>query len=184
MSKIRAVLFRWQTVEIYKPDGEVRRVKAMIPHQRFAALCDRQFADCEDYALAPTEDVSNKSRAHLFASISTAWKNLPEEDRRFPTPDHYRKWALVQVGHCTESDFVLETEKDAKAMAIGLRKADEYAIIIRRGNVVKFCTAKSIASNAIKHDEFQKVKTAVLDLVSSMARTDSKTLENEAGKAA
>lgn len=156
----------------------------MVPHGRFAQLCQRQYVVGDDYALGPVDEVSGKSRAHLFAALKDAWGNLPHEEKRFPTPEHFRKWLCFQVGHCTETDFVLDTVKDAQRTALALRKADEYAIIIRRGNVVKFCTAKSLAGTAIKGQEFQVVKTKILDLASSMARTSREALEQHAGQAA
>lgn len=168
---MRPVLFVW--------DGD-----AMVPLPRFKTMCDRQFVVHSEYALAPVENVSGKSRAHLFAVIRETWGNLPDSDKRFPHPENMRAWVLVQVGHCTETDYVLETEKDAKATALALRKADQYAVIIRRGNIVKFCAAKSIASNAIKHEEFQAVKTRVMDLLATMVGVKRGELAKAAGRAA
>lgn len=168
---MRTALFVW--------DGD-----AMVPLPRFKTLCDRQFVVHEEYALAPVENVSVKSRAHLFAAIKDAWDNLLDDDKRFPHPETLRKWALVQVGHCTETDFVLDTERDARATALALRKADEYAVIIRRGKIVKFCTAKSIASNVVKHEEFQAVKTRVMDLLATMIDVNRSDLAKSAGRSA
>lgn len=169
--KIRPVMYTWS-------DDEV-----MVPVPRFLPLCRRQFAAHEDYALGIIENVSGKSRAHLFAAIKDSWDNLPGDGNRFPTPEHFRKWLLVRVGHCTETNYVMDTPKDAARMARALRAADEYAIIVVRENTVLFATAKSIASTAIKHEEFQKVKTAVLDLASSMTGISRGALAKEAGRA-
>ena len=156
----------------------------MVPHERFAQLCERQFVEGQDYALTVIEEVSGKSRAHLFAVIRDTWMSLPENDKRFPSSEHLRKWALVQVGHSTETDFVLDTVRDAKATALALRKADEYAIIILSGKVVKLCTAKSLSGPDAKHEKFQEVKTKVMDLLASLTGVDAATLSSNAGTSA
>lgn len=174
---LRPVMFRWKEADICVEGGEVRRVPVMVPHQRFAQLCKRQYTFGEDYALGPVEGVPSRSRAHFFAAVRDAWDNLPEENRRWPTAEHFRKWLLVQVGWRNESTHPLETVKDAQAMAVALRADDEFAVIVRKGSTVWFATAKSIATNAIKKDEWGPVKEAALDLAASLARTTRPELE-------
>lgn len=184
--KLRPVLFRWREVDVCLEGGEVRRAKVMVPHNRFAPLCARQFAVDEDYALGPADnEVSERSRKHFFAALGDSWNSLPlEVAKRYPTPEHFRKWVLVQVNHCTVVESAFETVADAKAHAIGLRRVDEYAVIGRVGSTVVCKIAKSIARSAIKGPEFQRVKNEALDFAASMIGVSRQSLEANAGTAA
>lgn len=176
--KIRPVMFRWQQVDICAEGGEVRRMKVMVPHQRFGPLSERQYEVDEDYALGPVENVSTKSRGHMFAAIKEAWDSLPYDlVERFPSPEHLRKWSLIQAGHCVRAEYALDTAKDAKKMAIGLRKVDAYAQIVVRGTVVAHSTAKSISPAAIKADQFKTVKDAALNHIAELIGTTKAELE-------
>lgn len=186
MTAMRPVLFRWSEVELVVDGGEVRRVKAMVPHARFSALCSRQFALQEDYPLGPVEGVPSRSRGGFFAAIKDAWNNLPEDDERFPTPEHLRKRALVGAGWATHAQYVMDTPKDAKNMARALRRSDEYAVIKVSAGTVDLWTAKSISAGTpgLTRESFQEIKTKALDWVATLARTTRKELEENAGRAA
>lgn len=182
--KIRPVLFRYHEVDVQGEGGEVRRLWAMIPHARFNALCKRQFEKNGDYALGPVEGVPSKSRAAFFASISEAWKNLDENDERFPSKDYLRYAALIRAGWATHSQTVMDTPKDARKFAIEMRKQAEYAIITVKDCVVDVWVAKSIATGQIHGDEWKAVMQRALDWVATLARTTRKELEQNAGKSA
>lgn len=183
--KLRPVQFRWHKVDVVLDDGEVRRAWAMVPHSRFSTLCKRQFEPGEDYALGPVDGVPERSRRHFFAALDDSWGSLPSEvGKRYPTFEHFRKWLLVQVGHCTVVENAYETVADAKQAALSLRAVDEYAVIARVGTTVVCKIAKSVSPKQIKGAEFQKVKTAALDLASSMVGVSRETLEANAGQAA
>lgn len=179
--QIRPVIFKW--------DGD-----HMVPHPRFASLCNRQFVVEELYTLGVVDRRSTATHNHFFACVGDAWSNLNEHDsKRFPHPDHLRKWALIHVGHCTQTDYPMDTPADARKMAAAVRKADEYAVITipkdpendRGGTVVKVFAAKSIARAAVPDNKaFQAIKTAVLDLIAGMANTTRVELEKHAGKSA
>lgn len=183
--KLRPALFRFSEADVILPDGECLRRLVMVPHRRFAELCKRQFETGEDYALGPVDNVSGRSRAHLFASLHDTWDNLPDAvAKNFPAFEHFRHWILVQVNHCTVNESVFDTVKDAKAHAVALRKVDEYAVISRSGTVVVCKIAKSIAGTAIKGAEFQKVKTDALDFAAAMIGTTAAALVANAGRSA
>ena len=152
-------------------------MKAMVPEPRFKALCERQFAGDETYALGPVEEVSSGSRGHFFASLKESWNSLPEEDTRFPSIEHLRKRALVQAGWAKHAEYVMDTPKDAKNMARALRNADEYAVIKVSGSVVDIWTAKSIAAGQISGEEFQVVKTKALDWIAALTGATRTELE-------
>ena len=184
MSKLRPVLYRYHEVDVQGEGGEVRRVWAMIPHARFNALCKRQFVGNEDYALGPVEGVPTKSRAAFFACIGEAWDQLADDNQRYPSKEHLRHVALVKAGWATHSQTVMETPKDARLFAIGMRKASEYAVIVVKGCVVDVWVAKSIATGQIHGDKWKEIMGKALDWVATLARTTRAELEANAGRAA
>lgn len=169
--RIRPVQFEWTDDEVMKP----------LP--RFQSLCARQFVIGEVYSLDPTEEVSQHDRGGLFAAVKSGWKTLAEEwDGKFPTTEHLRKWALIEVGYCTQDEYTLKNEEDAKVMTKALRRQDEFCRIAIHGDTVIVRNAKSIANNAIKSKEFKALKKQVLDLVGSMCNSTAADLDRE-GKA-
>lgn len=78
----------------------------------------------------------------------------------------------------------METKADAIALAVAIRKRDEYAVIVVRGNVVRVFDALSQSVPEMHDAEFKESAKAVLDLVSSMARTTPSELKKNAGRSA
>ncbi len=115
-----------------------------------------------------------------FAAIRDAWDNLPEEDAgRFPSPEHLRAWALVETGFCTQTDYVMNTEKDARRLAADLRRMNPYSILRVSGNVVRHFEPESQAVASANKERFAAQTKAVLDLCASMARTTPAQLKRE-----
>lgn len=183
---MKPVMFRYVEADVCVEGGEVRRMKVMVPHRRFAALCGRQFVVDDDYALGPVDGIPSRSRAPLFIAAKEAWNNLPEDDNRFPSDEHLRKKALVHAGWAYHHQAPFDTVEDAKAHAIGLRKVDEYAVIVRKGCVVDCWVAKSIANGTpgLTKEKFQEIKTKALDWIATLARTTRAELEANAGRSA
>lgn len=179
--KIRPAMMVWTEVDICLDGGEVRRVRVMIPQGRFTAMCERQFDLNGAYALGPVDGVGGTSRAPLFIESEKAWENLPEEDTRFPSPEHIRHMALVKAGWAHHTQAIMDTPKDAKDHAKGLRKVAEYAVIVVKGCVVDCWIPKSIASGQITGAEWKVVKPKALDWIATLARTTRKELEENAG---
>lgn len=125
------------------------------------------------------------SHRGYFAQVKEAWKNLSEEfDGQFPSAEYLRAWALVETGYATESKFVMDTAKDAKQLAIALRKTSPMAVIRVSGNVVMYWEAESQEVASMKKERFAASSKAVLELLSSMARTTPTELRKNAGRAA
>lgn len=173
---IRPVMFSWHQVDVCVDGGEVRRSWAMIPQPRFLPLCKRQYADGEEYALGPVENVPHGSRGGFFVQVRETWNSLPEDDERYPTQEHLRKRALVAAGWASHAQYVMETPKDARQMAQALRRADEYAVIKMGGNVVEVWTAKSIAGGQITAEEWKDVKPRALAFLARLTGTTTKAL--------
>lgn len=166
----RPVLFTW--------DGDV-----MIPLPRFKELCNRQFAVHEEYPLQIVEQRSQASHNHYFVALAEAHQNLAEEYAdRFPTPEHLRAWALVQTGHCTETDIVCDSPAEARKLASSIRRWNPYSVIRTSGNVVKVFEPKSQSRVEMKKEEFEASKADVLSLVAGMARTTPAELKKNAGR--
>ena len=167
--RVRAVPFKW--------DGD-----AMIPHPRLRELCNRQYAVGEQYILAVPQYPTPATRNHYFASLHDAWMNLPENDKRFPTEEHFRKYLLIKAGFASENTVVCDTPRDAKNLAATVRAHDGFAVITVSGNVVKIYSAKSQSAVAMSKEEFQASKTAVLDLAAELIGTTRTELIKQAGK--
>lgn len=154
-----------------------------VPLPRFKRLCDEQFEVHEEYPLIVSEERSMSHHRGYFASVREAWKNLAEEyGTRFPSPDHLRAWALVECGYATETDYVMDSAKDARKLALALRKMSPLAVIQISGNVVKHFEAESQSVPAMKKERFDASSRDVLQLVASMARTTPTELKKNAGR--
>jgi hypothetical protein len=170
--RIRPVLFVWT--------GE-----HMVPLPRFQRLCDQQFEVNAEYPLIISEERSMSQHRGYFAAIKEGFNNLAEEYANgYPSPEHLRAAALVEAGYCTETNFVMDTPKDAKTLGVTLRKLSPLSIIRISGNVVKHFEAESQSVSAMKKERFEASCRAVLEIVASMARSTPAELKKNAGKAA
>lgn len=167
----RVYRFMWRD-GAFVPDGA-----------RLANWCDEQFGEGEIVTFERHEERSTASHNHYFASIKTAWDNLPETDERFPTPEALRKWALIRSGHCTENSIVCDTPEQAQLVASFMGNS-EGTIIVVRANIVKKYTAKSQSVKMMNKDEFQRSKVDVLDTIAELIAVKRKKLEDNAGRAA
>lgn len=159
----------------------VWRDGALIPEPRFARWCDEQFGEGEVIQLERHEDRSTNSHNHYFASIKTAWENLPDIDvaERFPTPEALRKWALIRSGYATESSVVCDSPEQAHVIAAFMGKREGEVIVIR-DNIIKKYVAKSQSYANMDKDEFQKSKVEVLDTIAELLNVTRKRLEQTA----
>jgi hypothetical protein len=172
---LRPVLFKW--------DDDV-----MIPEPRLLALCRRQFVVDQTYPLEVVQPRNMASHRGYFASLHEAWLNLAEEHtERFKTSEHLRAWALVTTGWCKETDYPCDSIEEAMFVAKIIRARSAYAIIGRKGNVVKVFDPRSQAvygPDAMSAEDFKVSKQQVLDLVATMARTTRGELNRNAGRSA
>lgn len=184
---MRPAMFRWSQVDVCAEGGEVRRVTVMVPHQRFAALCKRQYAVDEDYALGPADAIPGRSRAPLFIGVREAWNNLPAENTEYPHWEHLRAAALIKgAGWAHHSQHVMETPNDARTFAKALRKLEEFAVIKWSGKTVDVWVAKSISSGTpgLTKEKYREIQTMALDWVAALVNTTRAELEANAGRAA
>jgi len=153
----------------------------LVPEPRFARWCEEQFGEGEVIQLERHEDRSDSTHRHYFASIKTAWENLPDVEvrDRFPTPEALRKWALIRSGYCTESSIVCDTPEQAAVVAAFMGKR-EGEIIVVRDNVIKKFVAKSQSYRDMDKKDFQESKTLVLDTIAELIAVTRKRLEQAA----
>lgn len=168
-----------------RPIVFVRVDNHMVPLPRFQRVFDEQYAINEEYPLIVNEERSMSRHRGYFASVNEAYKNLAEEYANgYPSVDHLRSSALIESGYCTESTYVMDSPEEAKRLGVMLRRLSPLAIIRIRGNVVKHFEAKSQSVASMGKEEFEASCKAVLEIVSSMARTTPADLKKNAGRAA
>ncbi len=151
---------------------------SFVPAGKYwAKKADEIFVVGEVYPIEVREDRSQKSQAHYFSSVKSAWDNLPEEVAdRFPTPEHLRKWALIRAGYRDERSLVCSSKAEALRLASFLRPMDDFAVVVVREAVVMVFTAKSQSYRSMNREEFQKSKVAVLDILAQAIGTTTKQL--------
>jgi len=143
--------------------------------------CDEHYVVGERYQLVEHHERSQRSHNHFFAELTEVFDNLPEDQTdRFASPDHLRRWALIQTGYRDERSIVCASKAEAKRVAAFIKPIDTYAVVIAREAVVLVLTAKSQSKKAMGAKVFQESKTAVLDLVSSLIGVDTETLSKAA----
>ncbi len=155
--------------------------EAMVPAARFAKQCEKEFVIGEIYPMAVQEERSGVSHRHLFASIREAWLNLPDDlAEQFKTPEHLRKWALIEAGYADERTVVCSSKLEARKIAAFMRPMDEFAIVVARDSVIKVYTAKSQSTRAMNKRDFQESKTKVLDIISGLIGVTPEALSAQA----
>ncbi|PZQ59257.1 MAG: hypothetical protein DI570_16485 [Phenylobacterium zucineum] len=152
-------------------DGE-----GFYPLPRFQRTADEHYVVGEVYHLAVEKERSPKSHRQFFAIIRDVFDNLPESEKRWPTWEHLRKWALIKVGHCDTQTIVCRSKAEARRWANVLMAVDTYAVITIERNIVMRFTAKSIAFTEVGHRDFQAVKDAVFRELADLIAVDPTTL--------
>ena len=165
---------------VYFWDGE-----CMKPLGHFAKLADKQFVVGETYRLEVVQHRSAESHRHYFACVNEVWANLPKAHvGRWPTPDHMRKWALVQAGYRTETTYIAYSKAEAARFASFLHSLDDYAVVLIDGKLVHHLRAKSQSYAEMSRKEFQASKWAVLDELAKLIGVTRDELSRNAGRAA
>lgn len=155
-------------------DGQV--FKPVNPYMVRRAA--KEFTEGEIVHLADQPERSLKSHAFYFASVNTAWRNLPAVDsERFPSPSHLRRYALIKAGFFNSQSMPCGSESAARRFAAFVRPMDEFAVVDVRGSVVTVYTAKSQSVKAMGREEFNRSKEAVLEVLADMIGVTRADLE-------
>lgn len=156
-----------------------------VPARGYAARAAREFKPGENYVLEVREERPPATHRHYFAAISEAFNNL--DDRctdKLKTPDHLRKWALIETGHYNETITDCGSQEVALRMAAFTRQIDDYCEIRVRGPLMCVRHAKSQKLRSMDKEQFKESSRAVLDLLSDMISVNRTVLERYAGKVA
>lgn len=159
--------------------------EAMEPVGRFAKMADREFVIGRIYRMAEIEERSMASHNHEFAWLKEAWLNLPEAlTDEYPSPEHLRKRALVQAGFYTEQ--VVDAGSNAAALRVATRdrSRNEFSLVIVRGPLVIIRDPMSQSMRAMGAKEFQRSKTAIMEVVADLIGVTTDDLAKNAGTAA
>ena len=164
----------------------MERIVAKWTGEHFEALgqhhqrCRDTFEVGERVVIEVARQRSDASHKQYFAAIREAWMNLPEEAAaRYDSPEKLRKWALIRCGYCEQHDFVMDSEERAIGLAMVMRKLDDYAAVVVRGNIVRIYRAKSQSLTAMGKDDFEASKRHVLDILSGQIGVNRTALERE-----
>ena len=151
---------------------------------RFVWTCDQDFVVHEKYRMDVIAERSKQSHDHYMVMVEETWLNLPDSRRlQFPTPEHLRKWALVQCGFCSQSHTVFSTKQDALTAAAMIRKTDKFAVLTVHDNVVTKYEAESQSYKSMDRKRFQASKDKVLELLADMIHITPKQLERHSNGA-
>jgi hypothetical protein len=152
--------------------------EAMVPMRPKAA--DKAFVIGRRYWLDEVSERSWISHQHQFAWVGEAWANLPHDLADLdPTPEHLRKRALIQAGFYTEVVIDAGSKAAALRMAAYARGEDEFAVVFVRGPLVIVRKAKSQRMHGhdrMDKDEFQRSKTAIMEVIAEMIGVEPQRL--------
>lgn len=174
--KIRPVMMVRKTLR--DDQGEV--FDCLVPLPRFTKLFQAQYPAGDtaehEYPMIPVEPRNMKMHGHYFATLNEMWENLPDHiQKRFPSVDHLRAWALVQTGHSHERLFVCDDQTMAMRLATFIRTMMNLAVITiskaddnPKKRIVHVFEPKSQSVALMSQEEFKASKDAVLDLVESL----------------
>lgn len=167
------ILFVW--------DGTAMRPRMGV----HAKECDRRYVVGERYLLTEWQDRSGISHNHYFASITEAWKNLPDAYQEiYPTPEHLRKRALIATGWRTVQEYAATSKAEAERMAAFTRSADPYIVTTIVGTTTFVFHAVSQSMKAMGKKDFQKSKDDVLQWCADLIHVPPQQLVENAGRAA
>ncbi len=109
---------------------------------------------------------SMESLGHYFARLKELYDNLPEDvAAHFKNIDHFRSWALIHEGYCTEICQVEASHVLALHAAKAIGKVAPYAVVQVDGKVVRTWIPKSQARRGgMTKKEWEAAKQAVLEL--------------------
>lgn len=157
--------------------------EAMEVRKGFQRQADAMFCVGETYRLAVVESRSEASHRHEFAWLREAWASLPFDlAMQHPTAEHLRKWALIQAGFCTVTDYACMFKTEAYRLAASLRQqTDEYAVVIvdDENRAVRVLKPESQSVRAMGNERFKASKAAIMEVVSALIQVPTSVLAQQ-----
>jgi hypothetical protein len=143
----------------------------------WTARARKQFVVGEVYKIVDEPERSSRSHAHYFARIQDVWESLPTlQAERFKSPEHLRRWALIQGGYSNSHSMPCGSPSAARKFAAFVKPIDEFAVVTVEGSVVSIHTAKSQNYRSMDKKTFQESKTKVLEIIADLIGTTAKEL--------
>lgn len=143
--------------------------------KRWQEDADKKLVVGQLYPVTVEMQRSSKEHKFYFAAIKDAWANLREDiAATMPSPEHLRKWALIQAGYCTMTKLAFKTNAEAIAACAFIATLDTYAECGVNGNVAVIRRATSQSVKAMGKKEFQVSKGKVLDVISQLIGAEVK----------
>lgn len=155
-----------------------------VPLPRFGRLVNEEYVVGEVYHMVMEKERSPKSHRQFFAIIKDVFDSLPEHETRWPTAEHFRKWALIKAGYCDMQTFPCASKAEARRWAAILGSVDAYAIVVPKATIVIKYTARSIAWANMGHRDFQACKDAVFKILAEEIQVAPAVLEQRMLEAA
>ncbi len=150
------------------------------PLVHFRKRCDEVFAIGEVHWLVPHEARSPQSHKHAFAWIRNAWALLPEEIAPlYPTPEHFRKKAMIEAGFFSEEIIDAGTVGAATRVAAYVAAKDQFQYVLVQGRFVIIRTAESQSYSSMKNARFQETKSAIMQVIADLIGITPEQLERE-----
>lgn len=129
---------------------------------RSKKAADAAYVVGQRYIVEVREERSEASHRHFFASVHEAWLNLNEtQAARFPSAEHLRKYALIQMNYRDERVIVCSSNDEALKLSSFVPTLDEFAIATVNGSIVTVAIAKSQSLKSMGRKDFQASKDAV-----------------------
>lgn len=142
-------------------------------------LADRHLVVGETYLLRPGR--SRKSHNHYFAVVDRAWENLPETiAKEFPTADHLRARALIELGYCNQRTCPTPSEDFAIRFAAFMRPSHPFSVVSVHGNMIVEVTPMTQSEEGMDAETFAKSKKDVLEYLSTLIGVSVKDLSKSA----
>lgn len=140
---------------------------AMMPTQ--PELAARQFWAGGIYLLEPPREERQGARHRAyFATLHDDWARLDRPE--FPTPEHLRKFALIQKGWRDERTLACRSYASALEIAKFCQPLDPYAVLSIEGSLLRVWTARSQSYAAMGREDFNASMDAVLDYCASLRK--------------
>lgn len=157
-------------------------------HPDHLRIARRYYVHDEEYPMEVHEQRSSAAHKAYFASIKTAWKNLPESYRdEYPTPEHLRKRALVACGYCNTKTLNCTNGEMAERVMAFVKQFDEFAVVEIKESTVLVHTPMSqsmYGPQRMDRETFHRSSEDVLECLAKILRIKRSDLVKNAEKAA
>ena len=201
--KPQPVNFTSRLVDLVGAEGEVLRVLALVPEERYARVFARQCPEWSEHTMVPFEPRNMAMHRACFAELNELYHNLPEtvwyrcdadgaflRDEhgnrfvRFPTFDHFRSFLLVEENWCQIRERRCLNPQEAAAVAKDYRDDDPFCRVKVDGSTVIAWKAMSQDMGSMTAAQFKDSMDAILARARSYVGVTKAASQSVAGRVA